>query len=213
MSFIRAYLRASTKEQDANRAYDLLVKFAEKHNRKICQKYIENESGRTLYRPELMRLIDEAHEGDIILIESIDRLTRLTPEDWDKLDGMIKSKGLQIVSEDLSTSHIAMNETLDSTTQSILKAVNKMMIEILASIACKDYEMRRARSAQGIEKAQKDGKYKGRRVNTERNERIQRMIQSGMTTSDIQASEGCSRTTISKIKNELEDQMLLRNGQ
>ena len=37
--FIRAYLRASTKEQDANRAKDELIAFAREHGHKIAAFY------------------------------------------------------------------------------------------------------------------------------------------------------------------------------
>ncbi|TPU95638.1 recombinase family protein, partial [Acinetobacter baumannii] len=50
--FIRAYLRASTKEQDANRAKDELIAFAREHGHKIAAFYTENESGATLERPQ-----------------------------------------------------------------------------------------------------------------------------------------------------------------
>ncbi|HHP7895029.1 TPA: recombinase family protein [Acinetobacter baumannii] len=45
--FIRAYLRASTKEQDANRAKDELIAFAREHGHKIAAFYTESESGAT----------------------------------------------------------------------------------------------------------------------------------------------------------------------
>ncbi|MEC5211327.1 hypothetical protein RCH20_002410 [Psychrobacter sp. PL15] len=46
--FIRAYLRASTKEQCA--------KCAKNHGHKIAAIYVENESGATLIRTQLMQL-------------------------------------------------------------------------------------------------------------------------------------------------------------
>ena len=49
--FIRAYLRASTKEQDAKRAKNELIQFANDHGHKIATFYIENESGAMLERP------------------------------------------------------------------------------------------------------------------------------------------------------------------
>jgi len=55
--FIRAYLRGSTKEQDAKRAKNELIQFAADHGHKIAAFYIENESGATLVRPKLMQLI------------------------------------------------------------------------------------------------------------------------------------------------------------
>jgi len=61
--FIRAYLRASTKEQDANRAKDELIAFTREHGYKIVAFYTEKESGATLECPQLMQLIDDASFG------------------------------------------------------------------------------------------------------------------------------------------------------
>lgn len=83
--FIRAYLRASTQEQNAERAKASLIQFAEQHGQRIAAFYTENVSGATLHRPELMRLIAESGEGDIVLVEQIDRLARLKQQDWDTL--------------------------------------------------------------------------------------------------------------------------------
>ena len=59
--FIRAYLRASTKEQDAKRAKSELIAFAKDHGHKVAAFYVENESGAILVRPKLMQLIEDAH--------------------------------------------------------------------------------------------------------------------------------------------------------
>lgn len=72
--FIRAYLRASTQEQNAERARESLVQFAANHGQRIAAFYVENVSGATLHRPELMKLIADSDEGDIVLVEQIDRL-------------------------------------------------------------------------------------------------------------------------------------------
>lgn len=59
-------------------------------------------------------------------------------------------KYLAIVSLDLPTSHLALSSTVsDDFTRSMLKAVNGMMLDMLAAIARKDYEDRR-RQAEGI---------------------------------------------------------------
>ena len=199
--FIRAYLRASTDQQDAARAKDSLVEFVDKYNHKIASFYLENESGRKLIRPELMKLLDEAEAGDILLVESIDRLTRLTADEWKKLKLMIEQKGLLLVAHDLPTSHKALStDKMDDMTKGILDAVNNMLVDILATMACKDYELRRQRSAQGIAKARAMGAYKGRPENTERNIGIAKMLDGGMTYTEIQKASGASRATIAKIK-------------
>ena len=40
--------------------------------------YVENESGAKLSRPELFRLLTDAQAGGILLVELVDRLSRLT---------------------------------------------------------------------------------------------------------------------------------------
>ena len=199
--FIRAYLRASTEKQDAKRAKSALKKFTAKHQQKIASYYVENESGRKLVRPQLMKLIEDAEAGDILLVESIDRLTRLTSDEWKKLKQMIEHKSIQIIAVDLPTSHKALSsEKVDAMTQGILDAVNNMLMDILATMACKDYELRRERSAQGIAKAKATGAYRGRPENTERNAGIAKMLEGGMTYTEIQRATCASRATIAKIR-------------
>ena len=59
--FVRAYLRASTDQQDATRARAALDAFAKERGLRIAARYIENESGATLQRPELFRLLEQFH--------------------------------------------------------------------------------------------------------------------------------------------------------
>ena len=139
--FIRAYLRASTKEQDAKRAKSELIAFANDHGHKIAAFYVENESGAILARPKLMQLIEDAHKGDVILVEQIDRLARLNQADWDTLKRMLSEKKLSIVSKELPTSYMALqSESSTEFMSSVLQAINSMMLYMLAAIARKDYE-------------------------------------------------------------------------
>ncbi|EPM44230.1 resolvase [Pseudomonas syringae pv. actinidiae ICMP 18804] len=57
--------------------------------------YLKNASGAAADRPEQLRLLKDAHKGDLLLIESIDRLSRLPVDDWQKLKTAIDSKGLR----------------------------------------------------------------------------------------------------------------------
>ena len=148
MSFVRAYLRASTSKQDASRATSQLKEFAKQHGLKVAAWYMENESGATLARPELMRLIADASEGDVLLVEQVDRLSRLNAEDWETLKAELTAKRIRIVALDLPTSFIgAKASSLDDTTQALLDAVNRMLLDMLAAVARKDYTDRRRRQA------------------------------------------------------------------
>ena len=93
-----------------------------------------------------MLLIDNASEGDVILVERIDRLARLNQADWDTLKKMLSEKKLAVVSKELPSSHIALqSENSTEFMSSVLQAMNSMMLDMLAAIARKDYEDRRNR--------------------------------------------------------------------
>jgi DNA invertase Pin-like site-specific DNA recombinase len=195
--FVRAYLRASTKQQDATRAKAQLEAFASERNLHIAAFYVENESGASLERPALFELIADASAGDILLIEQVDRLSRLNEADWAKLKQSLNQKHIKIVALDLPTSWIMT--TKDETTARMFDAINNMMLDMLAAIARKDYTNRRERAAQGIQKAKAAGKYRGRTEDIERNALIQKHLKAGISSwSEIMALVGCSRGTIAK---------------
>src|ERR1700760_1063455 len=100
----RAYLRASTSEQDATRAQAQIEAFAAEHKLNIVGTYVENESGAKLARPELFRLIADSKPGDVLLVEQVDRLSRLTDADWRKLRSELDAKQIMVVALDLPTS-------------------------------------------------------------------------------------------------------------
>ncbi|MFS2017382.1 recombinase family protein [Massilia sp. CT11-108] len=195
--FVRAYLRASTKETDANRAKEQLEQFAADKGLKIAAFYVENESGASLQRPALFKLIDDAHPGDMLLLEQVDRLSRLDEADWESLKATLKKKEIKVVALDLPTSW--MMTTTDPTMARMFAAVNDMMLDMLAAIARKDYEDRRRRAAQGIEKAKAKGVYKGRKEDADRNALIQRHLKAGQSSwNEIMELVGCSRGTVAK---------------
>src|SRR5450631_4757428 len=102
--FVRAYLRASTSEQDASRAKEQLKAFVTDRGLTIAACYIENESGAKLARPELFRLLADSQPGDILLVEQVDRLSRLTAADWERLKADLTARRVRVVALDLPTS-------------------------------------------------------------------------------------------------------------
>ena len=195
---IYGYLRASTKEQDAKRAKSELSDFAKGLGHKVSSWFIENVSGAKLDRPELFRLLDIAQSGDILLVEQVDRISRLKSSDWELLKSTITSKGIKVVSLDLPTSHNLVSNG-DEFTERMLLAVNSMMLDMLAAVARKDYEDRRRRQAQGVQRAKQEGKYKGRPVDIKLHQKIEGLLKDGKSYSQIEALIGCSRHTISKV--------------
>jgi len=207
--FVRAYLRASTKEQDANRAKKVLEDFASERGLKIAATYTEHESGASLKRPQLFRLLEDSQPGDILLTEQVDRLSRLSGDDWERLKEEIRKRNIKVVAMDLPTSWQMATTGQDEFTTRMFGAINGMMLDMLSAIARKDYEDRRRRQTQGIEKAKREGKYKGRPEDTERNEAILDSLRKGQSWSNIQKATRASRGTIAKLSKRLKEEQAL----
>ncbi len=203
--FIRAYLRASTKQQDANRAKADLQQFVDERALKIAAFYVENESGASLQRPELFRLLGDCHPGDVLLVEQVDRLSRLNARDWEKLKAEIGAKRVRVVALDLPTSHQLVHSGTDEFSARMLDAINGMMLDMLAAIARKDYEDRRRRQAQGIARAKADGVFKGRPEDVERNAALMDMLRRGQTWASIVKATGVSTSTLARLAKRMKE--------
>ncbi|EMR0519980.1 recombinase family protein [Klebsiella pneumoniae] len=199
--YVFGYLRASTAGQDASRAKKAIREFAQSHNQRVAGWYIENQSGTTINRPELLRLLDDAEPGDIILIEQVDRLSRLDDAGWETLRRQIADKQLSVVSLDLPTSHMALSSAVtDAFTGSMLKAINGMMLDMLAAISRKDYEDRRRRQSEGISRAKAEGKFRGRVANLEKHELIRTLrLSQGKSLNETARLAGVSRATVIRV--------------
>lgn len=201
---IYAYLRASTKEQDASRARSALSEFVEGRGLSVSGWFEEHESGATLNRPELFRLLDIAQKGDVVLVEQIDRITRLNAQDWESLKATITAKGLRLVSLDLPTSHGFINSG-DDFTGRIIGALNGLLLDVLAAVARKDFEDRKRRQREGIRKAKAQGKYRGRRPDLKKQARIEKLLKAGVPWAEIAETVPCSTYTIQKVKKAMVD--------
>ena len=196
---IRIYVRASTKEQDAERALNDLRAFANNlgHN---TTEYIENHTGTKLERPQLNKLLGESEHGDILLVESVDRLSRLTQDDFSTLKQRIKDKGLRLVVQDLPTTHAVINTT-DEITNAVLSVVNNMLIDLLATMARLDNEKRKERIKQGLER--KGYKPKGKKADTAKHKRILELASAGnMTKDEIAKAVGVGVATVYRVLRE-----------
>ncbi|MFX6089171.1 recombinase family protein [Acinetobacter baumannii] len=193
---VRIYVRASTKEQDAERALSDLIEFSKSYSTEYVA-YIENESGTKLNRPVLNRLLDEAKPDDILLVESVDRLSRLNQSDFETLKQQIKGKGMRLIVADLPTTHVQMNAS-DSITSSVLELINNMLIDLLATMARLDNEKRKERIIQGLKRS--GYKPTGKKANTVKHMRIKQLLEAGnMTKEEIAKAVGCGVATVYRV--------------
>ena len=193
----RIYLRASTKDQDAERALQILQDLNQNLNLGETIVYVENYSGTKLDRPELNKLLSEANQGDTLLVESIDRLSRLTQQDFQELKRRIQEKGLRLVVSDLPTTY-QMIQTSDSITHSILDLINNMLIDLLATMARLDNEKRIERIKQGL--ARSGYKPTGKKANEAKHKRIKELLAAGnMTKEEIAKAVNCGVATVYRV--------------
>lgn len=194
---VRIYVRASTKDQDAERALSDLIEFSNEYGSEYVE-YVENESGTKLNRPILTRLLNESKSGDILLVESVDRLSRLEQADFEILKQQIKSKGLRLVVADLPTTHVVNS----GMTGEILNVINSMLIDLLATMAKLDNDKRRERIKQGLERS--GYKPTGKKANTAKHERIKQLLEAGnMTKEEIAKAVECGVATVYRVAKEL----------
>jgi DNA invertase Pin-like site-specific DNA recombinase len=199
------YLRASTKDQDAGRAKVALESFAGDKGLNIVDVYAENISGTKLNRPELMRLLDTAQPGEILLCESVDRLSRLSQVDWETLKATIKAKGLRLVIADLPTS---WEMATDGIAGEVMRVINDMLIELMSTMARLDQDKRVERINQGLaNKRAADPEWKpaGKGKNTAKWEQVQSLMAKHPTMSADQIAKlaDCGVATVYRIKREL----------
>ena len=192
---IRIYVRASTKDQDAERALDDLIQFSKGYGSQYTA-YIENYSGTKLNRPQLTKLLDESEQGDILLVESVDRLSRLSQDDFAILKDQIKAKGLRLIIQDLPTTH-AINNGM---TGEILNVINAMLIDLLATMAKLDNDKRRERIKQGLERS--GYKPKGKQANNEKHKKIIELNKKGLTKEEISKLADCGVATVYRVLKE-----------
>ena len=209
---IRVYLRASTQDQNAERAKELLSRFVSSDmNDADCVYYIENVSGTKLERPELNRLLNESEANDILLVESVDRLSRLTQTDWETLKAKVNAKGLRLVVSDLDTTHKQYESGI---TGDIMRVINSMLIDLMATMARLENDTRKRRTKEGLDIAKairakelgieaSEVKFGGRKQKDR--EEIIKLLGKGITVEQIAKAAGVGVATIYRVKKELKE--------
>lgn len=207
-SMIKAhlYLRASTNDQDAERAKQSLLDFALDKSLQVADVYAENISGTKLERPELSRLLTSATAGDVLLVESVDRLSRLTMAEWDSLKTTIKSKGLRLVVADMPTTHemLTLKDDGDIGTR-IMRVINEMLVDLMATMARLDQEKRVERIKQGLDNKRARGeKVGGKGRNQKKWDQVAALLKrNGITMEEIAKLAEVGVATVYRIKKEI----------
>lgn len=200
----RIYIRVSTDEQHLERQ-NKLIDQAKQQGFYIAGIYSEKASGANPERTELRRLINDLQTGDWIIAESIDRITRLPPEEAERLIEEITAKGAKIqVPEIFDFEELAKFFNEEGSLpgyllQPLFEALQKMFLRIALNMSYQDWYNRRKRQQEGIALAKKRGGFKGRQADKDLHEKIIKLRLQGFSIVETAKTLNCSISTVNRV--------------
>lgn len=172
------YVRVSGIDQNPDRQLEQMSG--------LDRVFIENVSGKDVYRPELEALLKYAREGDTVVVHSMDRLAR----NLDDLRKLVQSLTARRVHVDF------IKENLTFTGEESPMAT--LMLSIMGAFAEFERALIRERQREGILLAKQRGAYRGRKrtLSCETIAEIRRRVQGGETKAALAREYGISRETL-----------------
>lgn len=188
------YARVSSKGQNLDRQIEEL------HKNNVERIFSDKLSGKDTRRPGLNQMLDFIRDGDVVIIVSLDRLSR-NYNDIKDIISNIRNNGSSLLSLDLMTNSTG-NKLIDTFTQDL-------MVSMLSFVAENERTKIRERQRKGIELAKKRGVYKGRpKKYTNGNQQLKKAVSmyldrdnNKMTVDEIARLNGVSRIAIYRNKN------------
>lgn len=152
-----------------------------------CEKvFSEKRSGRsTTDREELARALDYVREGDVFVVTRLDRLAR-SITDLRQIVDRLSAKGVQF-------------KALQQATMDTTRSDGKLLLNILASFAEFEADIRKERQADGIAKAKAQGVYKGRPAKIKPGD-IEALLVEGVRPTEVARRLGIGRATVYRLK-------------
>lgn len=147
------YARVSSQDQNEARQLKALKDFG------IVDRdiYIDKQSGKDFNRVEYQRLINVIRKGDLVVVQSIDRLGRNytdIQEQWNFITNELKV--------DIKVLDMPLLDTRKNADDIDTRFISDLVLQILSYVAQKERDNIRKRQAQGIANAKAQGKVLGR---------------------------------------------------
>lgn len=197
MKVARVYMRVSTEGQDLSRQ-DAVVAQARAAGYYIAGVYREKASGARADRPELQRMITDLQPGEVIFAERIDRISRLPLPEAERLVESIREKGARLaVPGVVDLSDLA--EDASGVARIVLESVQAMLLRLALQMSRDEYEDRRERQRQGIDRKKREGGYTGRKPNARVHEMIVALRAAGHPIPETARLAGCSVSQVKRI--------------
>ena len=146
-SEIYGYIRVSSKDQNEDRQLIAL------HSRGVKDDciYIDKKSGKDFDRPQYKKLMKKLKPGDLLMIQSIDRLGRNYEEVQNQWRVLTKEKEVDICVIDMPLLDTRQGKDLLGT------FIADLVLQILSFVAQNEREYIRKRQAEGIAAAKAKG--------------------------------------------------------
>ena len=200
MKIARVYLRVSTTEQNTLRQ-EKIIDEATASGYYIAKVYREQASGTIKERPKLRELINDLQEGEVIIAENIDRISRLPLQDAMDLVNEIRGKGALLAIPNIIDLTELMTASQTELSKIIMTSIQDMLLKMSLQIARDDYELRRERQLAGIALAKKNKKYKGRKPDLNKHQLILDLWRTNnFTEVEIAKKVGCSLPQVKRVK-------------
>ena len=200
MKIERIYLRVSTTEQNTLRQ-EKIIDEATASGYYIAKVYREQASGTIKERPKLRELINDLQEGEVIIAENIDRISRLPLQDAMDLVNEIRGKGALLAIPNIIDLTELMTASQTELSKIIMTSIQDMLLKMSLQIARDDYELRRERQLAGIALAKKNKKYKGRKPDLNKHQLILDLWRTNnFTEVEIAKKVGCSLPQVKRVK-------------
>jgi DNA invertase Pin-like site-specific DNA recombinase len=140
-------------------------------------------------RQQLDAALDYVRDGDTLIVTKLDRLARSVP---DLLTMVARLEGKNVALRVLAMSGA---QPLDTGT-----AIGKLMLAVIGAVGQFEREMMLERQREGIAKAKRDGRYKGRAPTVRRRAaEITRLKDAGVTPTEIAAKLGIGRASVYRM--------------
>ena len=146
------YIRVSSRDQNEERQF---IALQSKGVKKSCI-YIDKKSGKDFDRPQYKKLIKKLKPGDLLMIQSIDRLGRNYEEVQNQWRFLTKEKEVDICVIDMPLPDTRQGKDLLGT------FIADIVLQILSFVAQNEREYIRKRQAEGIAAAKTRGVKFGR---------------------------------------------------
>lgn len=152
MEQIYGYARVSTREQNEDRQMIALREYKVRSD----HIYLDKQSGKDFNRPQYRRLLRRLHNGDILVIKSIDRLGRNYEEILEQWRLLTKKKQVKVVVLDMPILNTGTSKDLTGT------LIADIVLQLLSYVAQTERENIRQRQSEGIAAAKARGVQFGR---------------------------------------------------